>query len=296
MAIGAAIGSIGGALIGASSSNKAAKAQEKAAKSSNDTQRYIYDRNVELSEPQRIAGQNALAALSYELGLGERPTAGGFTVDDIVENAPQFTRGYSPEGGSKGGGGFASVNSRPLFSRRDGAANHLASHSSPTFSVGGQTFDSRQEAEDFVSGQTGNFNYRGFEASPGYQFQLEEGNKALERAAAARGLNLSGATLRESGRFNQGLANQEYGTHLNRLASLAGAGQTAVGQQMSAGSNYASAVGQNNYAAGQARASGYQGVNNAIQGGLNNAFQIYGMHQGGFFGGGGGVGPMQGVY
>jgi len=61
---------------------------------------------------------------------------------------------------------------------------------------------------------------------------------------------------------------------LNRLAALAGAGQTATGQSATAGSNMANAVGntQMNNAAnqGNAAATKYGSINNAVQGGVSN--------------------------
>ena len=46
---------------------------------------------------------------------------------------------------------------------------------------------------------------------PGYQFRLQQGQKALETSAAARGGLLSGGTLKGIQDYAQGLASQEYG-------------------------------------------------------------------------------------
>ena len=51
---------------------------------------------------------------------------------------------------------------------------------------------------------------------PGYQFRMAEGNKAIQRSAAARGLLQSGRTLKDLGRWSQGLAAQEYGNAYGR--------------------------------------------------------------------------------
>ena len=45
---------------------------------------------------------------------------------------------------------------------------------------------------------------------PGYQWRLEQGNKAVERSAAAGGMLGSGKTLKGLQRWSQGLASQEY--------------------------------------------------------------------------------------
>jgi hypothetical protein len=120
--------------------------------------------------------------------------------------------------------------------------------------------------------------YAGFQQAPGYQFQLGEGMRAIEQGASARGLRLSSDTLKSGARFATGLADQQYGQHLNRLASLSGAGQTATGQQAALGQNYANAVGQNNRLAGDARASGYINQANALTGGFNNLAGIAGLN------------------
>lgn len=130
------------------------------------------------------------------------------------------------------------------------------------------------------------FSMADYEADPGYAFRQAEGMKAIERSAAARGGALSGGALRGIERFGQGLASEEYGNafgryntnqtnRFNRLASVAGVGQTANAALGQAGSNYANAItgisqanatnqGNAILAAGNARASGYAGVGNAL--------------------------------
>ena len=91
---------------------------------------------------------------------------------------------------------------------------------------------------------------------PGYAFRLGEGMKALERVQAARGNMLSGGALKAGQRYAQDLASQEYGNAYNRLANIAGLGQTATTQAGTAGQNYASQAGE----------LGLQGANALAQG------------------------------
>lgn len=51
----------------------------------------------------------------------------------------------------------------------------------------------------------------------GYQFDLEQGNQAVNRSAAAKGMLNSGNVLAELAKFGQGLASKEYGNQLNYL-------------------------------------------------------------------------------
>lgn len=112
---------------------------------------------------------------------------------------------------------------------------------------------------------------------PGYAFRLSEGQKALERSAAARGGLQSGSALKAAQRFGQDLGSQEYQnaynralTQYNTTAALAGIGQTAAQQQAGYGQTAASNIGNALTGAAQARASGYMGGANAISGGLTN--------------------------
>lgn len=118
-----------------------------------------------------------------------------------------------------------------------------------------------------------------FQQDPGYAFRLSEGQKALERSAAARGGLLSGGTGKALERFGQEMGSQEYTNAFNRyqaerqarlapLQSLAGVGQTTAQQIGQAGQNLASNVGEAIGAGAQARASGYTGAANALTGGL----------------------------
>ena len=118
-----------------------------------------------------------------------------------------------------------------------------------------------------------------FQADPGYAFRLSEGQKALERSAAARGGLLSGGTGKALQRFGQEFGSQEYTNAFNRyqienqaklnpLQSLTGMGQTTAQQLGSAGQTMASNIGNNIGNAAAARASGYVGTANALTGGL----------------------------
>ena len=54
---------------------------------------------------------------------------------------------------------------------------------------------------------------------PGYQFRMDQGNKAIENSAMARGGLMSGNTIRGSQDYAQNLASQEYGNAYNRKFS-----------------------------------------------------------------------------
>lgn len=80
---------------------------------------------------------------------------------------------------------------------------------------------------------------------PGFQFRMEEGQKALERSASARGGLLGGGTLKSLARYSQGVASDEYqkafdryqtdnAARFGRLQTMSGIGLSAVGSRMDA--------------------------------------------------------------
>lgn len=121
-------------------------------------------------------------------------------------------------------------------------------------------------------------NIADFQASPGYQFALNQGLNAVQNSAAAGGSLESGRTLKALQDYGQGMANQEYnnwygrragefgsyanrlgtqsGDQFNRLAALAGVGQTATGSM--------SQLGQNQLAMQQQGAQNLMGMNNQM--------------------------------
>lgn len=139
------------------------------------------------------------------------------------------------------------------------------------------------------------FSMADYQADPGYAFRLAEGQKALERSAAARGMTNSGASLKAITNYGQNAASQEYQnaynryntnqTNLyNRLAGIAGTGQNAANTTAQVGQNTANQISSNIIGAGNAQAAGQIGAANAWSTGLNNAV--------GAFGGGGGTSPI----
>lgn len=124
------------------------------------------------------------------------------------------------------------------------------------------------------------FSYNAFTADPGYAFRLAEGQKALERSAAARGGLISGAALKAAERYGQNVASDEYTNAFNRyqteraarlqpLQSLAGVGQTSANNIGQAAGTYGSNVGNLMTSGAAAQAAGTVGQANALTGGLS---------------------------
>lgn len=224
-----AVGSILGGNAAASGANAAANASRAASDRATDLQKEMFYKNVEMQEPWRAAGTDAVNVLRSAL------LTGGL-------NSPLL---------------------KPY-----------------------------QEQQ---------FNYT---ADPGYAFRLAQGQQAMDRSAAAAGGLQSGAALKAAARYGQDMGSQEYGNAwnrfqadqtnkynrhntsqdniFNRLSGLAGTGQKTANALGNAGANMASNVGnigmsnaanQGNaaIARGNANASMYGGVGNALAYGLGSS-------------------------
>jgi len=123
------------------------------------------------------------------------------------------------------------------------------------------------------------FDYNAMTADPGYAFRLSEGQKALDRQAAARGGLISGSALKAATRYGQDMGSQEYNSSFNRylaqrnaelnpLQSLTGMGQTTATNLGSMGASNAATMGNYATSGAAAQAAGNVGATNAITGGL----------------------------
>lgn len=125
--------------------------------------------------------------------------------------------------------------------------------------------------------ESGTPNMSAFTTSPDYVFNLTEGQKAIDRSAAARGGLLSGAAVKEGTRYASGMASREYSAFIDRLMQQAGLGSTGIGASAAAGANAANVNSSALLNAGNARASAYMNnaanVNNSIQQGFENYTQ-----------------------
>ena len=81
-----------------------------------------------------------------------------------------------------------------------------------------------------VNGAEGNARAEGaFTVSPGYEFQVNQGLDAIDRRAASRGMLASGNNQIDTLGYAGGLAKQEYGSWLDRLAGQQGIGVGIAG-------------------------------------------------------------------
>ena len=137
------------------------------------------------------------------------------------------------------------------------------------------------------------------EQTPGYQFNLEQGNKGILQGAAASGGAFSGGTLKALAGYDQGLASttyqQQVGNALtqyqalltgqqqgyNQIANVASLGENAAANAGNAGVASTAQIGNTLSNIGATQAAGTVAGANAISGGINgvaNAGSLLGLY------------------
>lgn len=104
---------------------------------------------------------------------------------------------------------------------------------------------------------------------PSTEFRRAEGQKGVENSASAKGMSLSGNTLRGLTQYNQDYASTEYGNSYNRWQNdlknqfgLARMGQAAASGVSAAGASMGNQVGSSIAQGGQAQSQMYQNLGN----------------------------------
>jgi hypothetical protein len=108
------------------------------------------------------------------------------------------------------------------------------------------------------TGALGNLQNAGtaFQASPGYDWRRNEGQRDIGNSFAARGGAASGNALRALSEFNQGLAGGEFNNWWNQQAGLAGVGQNTAVNLGNQGQYAANNIGSGRANQGYSRSSG----------------------------------------
>jgi hypothetical protein len=141
------------------------------------------------------------------------------------------------------------------------------------------------------------FGMSDFTADPGYGFRFDQGMKALNASAAAKGMGMSGANIKGATEYGQNMGSQEYQNAFNRYqinranqltplqglytggqAAAAGsaASANALGQNLGQTyTNLGQGLGQAAVAGGNAQAAGYMNASNAINNALSSGMSSY---------------------
>lgn len=272
------------AAAGAYGSNRAASAQEDAAKRQADTAYRNMLAQLQLQEPQRNLGYQALGDLSAMYGYSQAP----YTSIPQLQNQLTKLGAGEVKAALRGGATFEQLQGMGTLGDVSGKQyKRLSRYLTPEQIQVLRTGPSQAAAAPAAptagaTGQAGDMSR--FFASPDYEFRRSEGLRGIEQGAAARGGALSGNALRATSAFNSNLASQEYGNYMSRLMQMAGLGSAATNNSGNAVSGYGNSLMGSQQQMGDARASGVLGMTNSLMGGINDFASWYGSRD-----------PMQGL-
>lgn len=163
----------------------------------------------------------------------------------------------------------------------------------PYLNTGNQALGSLNAALAPGGTLTKNFSLNDLKTDPGYLFDLQQGNQAVQRSAAANGTLNSGGTLKAISNYTTGLASNEitnaynrYTTdqtnQFNRLSAMASLGSNAAGaltgQAQTTGAQIANTQAATTIGAGNAIAAGTVGSSNAISQAITGAANNYSQY------------------
>lgn len=295
MAIGSSAAILGAAALSAGAGLASASSASGAAKDAARVQARGIDNQIAFQQ-EAFNAQNRLLAPTRQIGFGaqdmlsrmflgtgsplaqsafETGTPSQGAVPDILgPNAGQTVTGTQavaqpttgqPTLNAAGEAKFQNLVAAEVGTPESIRANLL---NQPQYTTPGQvapvaTVDAGSDAPGTFQPGSEEFDFSGFYESPGYQFRLEEGNKAIENRLAASGRLDSGAGTKDFIRFNQGMASDEFNNFTNQLFNLAGFGQTANQSTSNALQNTGNQVGQAFANQGTVQASGIVGAANA---------------------------------
>lgn len=244
----AAAGAIGSAVIGSTAAQGAASTQAEALQSGQALQAQMFNKVQGNLQPYMTAGQSALNALMWGLGLGG-PSGGAGMLGGSSGGAPGPAAPSAPTNLPTGYWGY-DTGALPLGATYSGGGNYTAPSGSDNTMSGTLPLSwlpvpqsSLTAASGQTAGGTGGNNGTGaaggsggyytgdyssilgpsgsliakfqptiqqLEQTPGYQFVLNQGLQGVQNSYAASGLGSSGPALKGAANYAEGLAGTTY--------------------------------------------------------------------------------------
>ena len=157
-----------------------------------------------IQNQQRYAAQYAVDPWASNAGTYENAATSEATKQQEL-TALLKSGGFTPEGGSVSGGQPSTMDPTALANTTKSAAAQMG-----VSNPGQSEYDTRLKAM-----MTGSFG----PDDPSYQWRFDQGQQAVERSQAAKGLLGSGNALQELMTYGQGMASTEYQAQFARLMS-----------------------------------------------------------------------------
>lgn len=263
---------IGTAVVGAGASYLSAKSQSKAIDKATMTQ--MFAQQSALEQAQYAADVAAGAQIEAAAMMAEATTGAARINAKAAKDAADKQLIAAREALALQEKEWAKMqeNMKPYLAAGGAGLNQLA------YGIGLPGYEGTGEAGYLQKAFSEQDFAKDFQTSPGYEFRLSEGIKALDRTASANGNLLSGQQLKGVTRFGQEYASNEYAnayaraygsfvqnqdSQYNHLANMANMGQNTAVQMGNAGMNYATGYG--NTLLGATSAANNYNVNAANQ-------------------------------
>lgn len=296
-------------------SESAAQTQADSSRQSAAVQKQMFDTLNQQQAPYRQAGYSSLDEILKGFGMAPTGAGGSATgMTAAAAGAPSRASFTTPGGVPPmhwGGGTFERMDERtgqPVYVVKDLNDPGAASYETLGPAVAGGGFDQAgydaanakylSEVNAGGGAQAGGVVPSGFfskqfgpadlysNLAPNYNFMLGQGLGAVKNAGNLQTGLVSGNTLKGVNDYAQNYASNAYqqaynnftsnqGNIFNRLSSIAGLGQTAVGQTGSNAVQSGANIGSSLQNAGAAQAAGTIGSANALAAGGNNALGWY---------------------
>lgn len=300
-----AAGAIGGSLISSNAAGNAASQSAAGSAAATAEQRREFDIGTARQQPWLTTGASALNQLAKIYGLDtysfNQPSAAGTPGASTGPNPSDATALAQIRQGAQAWESALPGNGRGIIQKIDSGASlqdvqsALNSLRATTTNPQNTAFldplitQATSAAATSGAGVSGTFqpgtaasggaapDYSAFYKSPDYQFRQKESLDALTAQQAKLGLLDSGATQKAVLARAGNLAAGDFNNYANRMAGLAGVGQTTATNLAGQGQTYATTVGNiaQNSANNQANAGIYQGQTYA-----NAVGQLAGIGQG----------------
>lgn len=223
----AAAATIGGAVLGSKSQNKAADkalaASNYAADQSAAVLRENYDKSAQALAPWQNSGLAANNQINALLGLSVPQAQPGQMAGDwnaYLQQNPDVMQGFQQTGQAFG-------------SPQEYAKWHYQNYGQNE----GRQFPGQQTGTQGTTTDAARAAFDQFRNSTGYQFRLGQGMDAVNSGYAGAGTLKSGAALKAINEYGQNFASNEFGNYMGMLGNQQGIGFNAASAQAGVSQN-----------------------------------------------------------
>lgn len=282
--------SLASSLIGSDASSNASQQASGAANTATMNQQQMFNTVNTQQAPWRQSGENALNSLNSMLDLPQVQAASNPTAtiatpfDETLRNLQyQLSLGVKPAMNSPGPQLPAQLvpQVQQQIADLQRQQQQYIQQNTPAATPSTQTAQTTGPGAGYLT-HTFDANDLKTNLAPNYQFVLDQGLGATKNASNLQTGLLSGNTLKGIADYAENYAGNQYQNAFqnytanqtniyNRLANIAGLGQTANATTAGAASSLGPSIANSQIASGAAQAAGTIGSANAINGGLSNA-------------------------